>query len=80
MFQRQVSEEDVRQVLTEGQLIENYPNDVPYPSKLLLGWRGSRPLHVVAADNTEGDETIVITVYEPDPQEWEAGFVRRRPR
>lgn len=80
MFQRQVSEEDVKQVLATGEMIESYPNDRPYPSKLLLGWRGSRPLHVVAADNVQSDETIVITVYEPAPQEWEAGFARRKPR
>jgi hypothetical protein len=80
MFQRRISEEDVKHVLATGEVIENYPNDIPYPSKSLLGWRGSRPLHVVAADNLESDETIVITVYEPDPQEWEAGFARRKPR
>lgn len=80
MFQRQISEEDVKHVLATGEVIERYPNDIPYPSKLLLGQRGSRPLHVVAADNAEGDETIVVTVYEPDPQEWDAGFTRRKPR
>ncbi len=78
MFQRQVSEDDVTQVLASGATIESYPNDVPYPSKLLLGWRGNRPLHVVAADNVEDDEVIVITVYEPNPQEWEAGFALRK--
>lgn len=80
MFQRQISEEDVKQVLATGKIIESYPNDIPYPSKLLLSWRGHRPLHVVAADNAESNETIVITVYEPDPHEWEAGFARRKPR
>ncbi len=39
---------------------------------------GSRPIHVVAADNAQADETIVITLYEPDPAEWEDGF-RKRP-
>ena len=80
MFQRRISEEDVKHVLATGEVIESYPNDLPYPSKLLLGWRGNRPLHVVAADNVESGEPIIITVYEPDPQEWEAGFARRKPR
>lgn len=80
MFQRRISEEDVKQVLATGEIIESYPNDIPYPSKLLLGWRGNRPLHIVAADNTDNDETVVITVYQPHPHEWEAGFARRKPR
>lgn len=69
MFQRRISEEDVKHVLATGAVIENYPNDIPYSSKLLLGWRGNRPLHVVAVDNTDSDETVVITVYQPDPHE-----------
>jgi hypothetical protein len=37
-----------------------------------------RPLHVVAAENAEAHETIVITVYDPDPTLWEPGFRQRR--
>jgi hypothetical protein len=33
---------------------------------------------IVAADTLEG-ETIVITVYEPDPALWEPGFEREKP-
>jgi hypothetical protein len=45
---------------------------------LLLGWHGSRPLHVVVADNEDGEEHIVVTVYEPDPGEWGPDFKRRK--
>jgi hypothetical protein len=69
---------DVRQVLETGQIIERYPDDVPYASQLVLGWIGSRPIHVVAADNFDAHEAIVITVYEPDPGQWEPGFRQRR--
>jgi Domain of unknown function (DUF4258) len=78
IFQRQISTDDVRHVLETGDIVEEYPDDLPYPSRLVLGWRGARPLHVVAADNLEDRETIVITVYEPDPIQWEPGFRRRR--
>ena len=44
----------------------------------MLGWSGPRPIHVVLADNAEDGENIVITVYEPDPEEWEADFRRRK--
>lgn len=79
MFERSINEDDVRAVLTGGEMIEDYPTDTPYPSRLLLGWRGIRPLHIVAAYNAADNETIVITVYEPDPRQWAADFRRRRP-
>lgn len=78
MFERQISEDDVRHVLDTGEVIRGYPEDKPYPSRLLLGWRGSRPLHVVAADATDEDAVIIITVYEPSPDLWEADFRRRK--
>jgi hypothetical protein len=78
MVLRNISDAEVRAVLTTGEAIEEYPDDTPYPSRLVLGWAGSRPLHVVAADNPEDEATIVITVYEPEPNQWEAGFRRRR--
>lgn len=30
---------------------EDYPDDTPYPSRLLLGWHNNRPLNIVVADN-----------------------------
>lgn len=70
--------EDVRRVLETGEVIEEYPDDTPYPSRLILGWINTRPLHVVVADNNENQETIVITAYEPSLNEWEFGFKRRK--
>jgi hypothetical protein len=78
MFQRRISEDDVRYVLDAGEVIEEYPEDAPYPSRLILGDREKRFLHVVVAENTLHEETIVITVYEPDPDQWEPGFKRRK--
>ena len=78
MFRRRISEGDVGQVLAKGEVVEEYPNDTPYPSRLVLGWCGARPIHVVVADNAEAKETIVITVYEPDTAQWEPGFRKRR--
>jgi hypothetical protein len=78
MFERRVSTEDVRAVLTHGERIEDYPEDKPFPSYLILSWVKNRPLHVVAADNIEDRETFVITVYEPDLTEWEPGFKKRK--
>jgi len=78
MFQRSIRVEDVHAVLSGGKSIIDYPDDTPYPSRLMLGWCGERPIHVVAADTPES-ETIIITVYEPDPALWEPGFERKKP-
>jgi hypothetical protein len=77
MFERNISEEDVKHILITGESIEEYPTDRPYPSRLVLGWRKRRPLHVVAAYNNDEEQTIVVTVYEPDPAQWTADFRRR---
>jgi hypothetical protein len=79
IFERRITEEEVRTTLEGGETIENYPDDTPYPSRLMLGWAAGRPIHVVAADNRQDEEVIVITVYEPDPDLWEPGFKRRKP-
>lgn len=74
MFQRRISVHAVRLILKEGEEIESYPEDGPHPSRLLLGWIGDRPLHVVAADDVQSDRTFVITVYEPTPDLLGAGI------
>lgn len=79
MQERGITEVDVRLVLATGTLVEDYPNTRPHPSYLMLGCQGRRPLHVVAADNPGGQFTLVITVYEPDPNEWDADLKVRRP-
>ncbi len=80
MFQRGVSEDEVKQVVAVGETIETYPDDKPFPSRLMLGWSGSRPVHVVVADNVSDQEAIIITVYQPDVEEWEADSRRRKRR
>jgi hypothetical protein len=77
MVERGIREEDVAQVISTGKTIEDYPSDLPYPSRLVLGWVANRPLHVVAA--TAEHEIIVVTVYEPDPAQWRPGFEKRKP-
>jgi len=78
MFQRQISNAAVLHVLDTGTTVEQYPDDFPYPSRLVLGWWESRPIHVVVADDIEEGIRIVVTVYQPDLEEWKPGFTRRR--
>jgi len=79
MFERRISRDDVRHVVEYGRVVEDYPDDKPYPSRLMLGYCGEKPIHVVLADNFSADERIIITAYEPDPKQWDAHFMRRNP-
>lgn len=78
MMQRGIRARDIRAVLEYGEVIEEYPNDIPHPGQLLLAWVRGRPLHVVAAEHPTLAETYIITVYEPDPNQWEPDYKHRR--
>jgi len=78
MFQRGIDEKEVKDILENGETIEEYPDDTPFPSRLALGWSARGPLHVVVADNQKSGERIVVTVYEPSPDQWDNEFKRRK--
>jgi len=78
MLEREISIDEIEVVVKSGKVIEDYPQDEPHPSRLILGWHGDRPLHVVAADDEETNITHVITAYQPNPNQWEDDFKRRK--
>jgi len=41
ILERDISREDVFNVLLTGEEIEEYANDTPFPSALLFGWKGN---------------------------------------
>ncbi|MCM8600066.1 MAG: DUF4258 domain-containing protein [Candidatus Accumulibacter sp.] len=45
MFERSISIADIDAAMASGPVIEEYPADTPYPSRLWLGLAGNRPLH-----------------------------------
>jgi len=73
MFKRGISVQDIEHVINTGTVIKDYPDDKPYPSRLILGFAGKTPLHVVSAKNMAG-EIIVITAYQPDKALWNSDF------
>ena len=77
MRERGITRREVEAVILNGETLREYPDDRPYPSRLVLAWVDGRPLHVVYAVNTGGQEHIVITTYEPDPSLWDAEFKQR---
>ena len=75
--QRGINIRDIRNAINGGEIIEQYPDDYPYPSCLILGenLRGEK-IHAVLSD--EGTSSRIITAYFPDIEKWSADFKMRR--
>ena len=68
----EVRDHDVFEAACHCEAIEEYQDDTPYPSALVLGFTSrGRPLHLVCAHDASSDLIIVITVYHPDPARWD---------
>jgi hypothetical protein len=78
MMERGISREIVKQVLINGEVIEDYPDDKPFPTALFLGWLGGEPFHVVTAFDSLSGCCFVITVYRPDLNHFEPDYRTRR--
>lgn len=78
MFERNVPVRQVLGAIESGETIEDYSVEMPEPSRLVLGFQGKRPFHVVFSENLQTNETTIITVYIPDPSKWSKDFRRRR--
>jgi len=73
-----IKDEEVFETVLTGKIIENYPEDEPYPSCLIYGRTfKNRPLHVVCSYADEENLSIIITVYQPHPERW-VDFTRRK--
>ena len=74
-----ISVEEVLQALDSGEIIEEYPEDKPYPSCLISGQTATqRVIHIVCAPVLSEERLIIITTYQPDPTRWELDFRRRK--
>ena len=73
--ERGINIEDIQFVFRTGEIIEQYPDDIPFPSCLILGYSGERALHVVAS--IDDDLLYIITAYAPSPEKWEADWKTR---
>jgi hypothetical protein len=63
----------------QGEIIEDYPHDKPYPSCLIYGDTFiGEPVHSVWAYNEDNRWAVLITVYRPDPDRW-IDWRKRRP-
>jgi len=73
---RMISTRDVRYVVENGEIIEDYPEDVRGHSCLMLGFPSNRPIHAVCSPKDE--YLAIITAYRPSDQEWENNYRVRK--
>lgn len=75
---RRISVKNVREVISNGTIIEDYPEDKYGPSCLIFGMTAvGRPIHIQCSYPSRSIIKI-ITLYEPDPVCW-IDFKKRRP-
>jgi len=78
MFERDISIAIVKQVVKNGEVIQSYPDDKPYPSFLMLCEINKRPIHIVLAKEDIDKKCIIVTAYEPAIELWSNGFRTRK--
>lgn len=72
--------EEIMTATINGEIIERYPEDQPYPSCLIFGrTMRNAPLHSVWAYHEAAQASILVTVYRPNPAEWIDWKKRRTP-
>jgi hypothetical protein len=76
-LERGISRAEVLRAILEGEIIEAYPAQRPYPGCLIL-LAGEEPLHVVAAADPAAGVCHVITAYRPGTEHFELDFRTRR--
>jgi len=79
MIERKISLDEIKAVLMNAEIIEDEPDDRPYPSSLLLGWlETGDPLHVKCSRKPGVNRVRIVTVYEPDDSQWESDYKTRK--
>ncbi len=74
---RMISTNDVRKVIFQGKIIEDYPDDARGHTCLILGYGDNqRVLHVVCAPKDE--YLAIITAYIPSSEQWDENYELRR--
>ena len=74
---RNISVQEIRDVINNGEIIEDYPDDKYGPSCLIFGvTQIGRPIHIQCSYPSR-PIVKVVTVYEPNPDRWIDYKVRR---
>lgn len=77
--ERNIKQKDIKNCLLTGEIIEQYPDDFPFPSCLVFGKAtDDRIIHVVVSDESESGR--IITAYVPDTDKFEDDLKTRKER
>ena len=76
-IERSIDKNEIEEAISNGDVIEDYPDDKYGPSCLILGFtKQERPVHVQCSL----EPVWIITCYDPSesPSEWTENFKKRR--
>lgn len=76
MFENNISTDNIKTIIDSDEIIENYPNDRPCPSVLILGSLDTLPYHLVVA--ICNDHVRIITLYKPEKDQWNEEWKKRK--
>lgn len=74
--QRNIRLSEIENCIMHGEIIEEYPEDYPYPSALICLTEGVQPIHTLVGSGD--NELWIITAYHPDPQKWSDDYKTRK--
>ena len=75
--ERNITVDDVMNAIDNGEIIEQYPDDFPFPSCLILGLSiNDVYIHIVVSMND--NKIYLITAYVPNTDKWEADLKNRK--
>ena len=67
---RGITVQELREAMESGEVIEDYPQDKYGPSCLVFGMtKSDRPIHVQCSYPAR-EIVKIITLYQPDPEQW----------
>jgi Domain of unknown function (DUF4258) len=70
VVERNIGKREIVQAGSRAEVIKEYPDDKNSPSCLMLGFtQNARPLHIQVS-LAETELVNIITIYDPDPDEW----------
>ena len=76
-IERVIDSSDILEVLQHGEIIEDYPDDHPYLSYLMLAFpKPDKPMHNCCG--VEEGKNYIITVYYPTAEKWEEDMKTRK--
>ncbi|MEW5692668.1 MAG: DUF4258 domain-containing protein [Candidatus Hydrogenedentota bacterium] len=78
LFERNIAQNLILDVILYGEVIEEYPEDKPFSSCLIFKLIEGKPYHVIVSYDSEFKKAYVITGYIPTLDKFEGDFKTRR--